>query len=111
MAEMPKTYERIKGCHPEFIEAVERLGDATRQAGPLDEKTIQLVQLAAAAAVHSEGSVKSHARRARRAGATQEEISHTLILLTSTIGFPTVAAALSWTEPDTSTPWISENDH
>jgi len=27
-----------------------------------------------------------------------EEIYHAIILLTSTIGFPTVAAALSWTD-------------
>ena len=29
---------------------------------------------------------------------TPDEIYHALILLTSTIGFPTVSAALSWTE-------------
>jgi len=110
MEDIPKTYEQIKERHPAFIQAVERLGEATRGAGPLDAKTCQLVQLAAAAAVHSEGGVKSHARRALRAGATPEEVSHALILLTTTIGFPTVAAALSWIEPDTSPPWMSENE-
>ena len=67
-----------------------------RQEGPLDEKTAQLVQLAAAAAGHSEGSVHSHARRALKAGATKGEIYHAIILLTSTIGFPRTSAALSW---------------
>jgi alkylhydroperoxidase/carboxymuconolactone decarboxylase family protein YurZ len=40
--------------------------------------------------------VHSHARRARAAGATPEEIQHAVIALTSTIGFPNVMAALSW---------------
>ena len=67
-----------------------------KQAGPIDEKTAQLVQLAAAAAIRSEGSVHSHTRRSLEAGATPEEIRHALILLTSTIGFPTVVAGLTW---------------
>ena len=110
MVYLPKTYLNIKERHPAFIAAVESLGEVTAQAGPLDDKTAQLIQLAAAAAVYSEGSVKSHARRARRAGASEEEIAHALILLTSTIGFPTVAAALSWVEIDASPAWISECD-
>lgn len=92
----PKTYEQIKKQHPEFIEALDGLGKATHEAGPLDNKTAQLIQLAAAAASGSEGAVHSHVRRAMAAGATADEIRHTLILLTSTIGFPQVVAALSW---------------
>lgn len=57
-----------------------------------------LVQLAAAAAVHSEGAVHSHARRALSSGASGEEVRHALLSLTSTIGFPNVTAALSWAE-------------
>jgi 4-carboxymuconolactone decarboxylase len=53
---------------------------------------------AASAAIRSEGAVHSHARRAIEAGAKSEEIYQTDILLTSTIGFPTVSAALSWVE-------------
>ncbi len=50
----------------------------------------------AAAAIRSAGSVDSLARRAIKAGATTEEIHHTIMLLTSTIGFLTTSAALSW---------------
>jgi len=57
-----------------------------------------LIQLAAAAAIRSEGSVHSHTRRALELGAKPEEIYHTIILLTSTIGFPTVSATLSWAD-------------
>jgi len=54
--------------------------------------------MAAAAAIRSEGAVHSHVRRALEAGASVEEVRHSLMLLTSTIGFPTVVAALSWIE-------------
>jgi AhpD family alkylhydroperoxidase len=94
----PKHYNRLAKRYPEFAAAVEKLGDTVKHAGPLDPKVAELIQLAAAAAVGSEGSVHSHTRRALRAGATQEEINHAILLLTSTIGFPSVAAALSWVD-------------
>gem|GEM_PF-1498992 len=62
------------------------------------DKKATFGQLAAAAAVHSEGAVHSHTRRAQKAGATPDEINHAILLLTSTIGFPTVVAALSWAD-------------
>ena len=94
----PKLYTRLKKRHPQFFSAVESLGETVRQQGPLDDKTAHLIQLAAAASIRSEGSVHSHTRRALDAGASPEEIHHALILLTSTIGFPTVVAALSWAD-------------
>ncbi|GFK95574.1 hypothetical protein NNJEOMEG_03442 [Fundidesulfovibrio magnetotacticus] len=92
----PRHYEFIRTKSPGVIEAVEALGKAVRDAGPLDEKTVLLIQLGAAAANRSEGSVLSHARRALNAGASLDEVYHALTGLTSTIGFPAVAAAISW---------------
>ncbi len=92
----PPWYTFLKQHHGKFMEALERLGEAVRQEGPLEAKTAHLVQLAAATAIRSEGAVHSHTRRALQAGATPEEIYHAVLLLTSTIGFPTVSAALSW---------------
>jgi alkylhydroperoxidase/carboxymuconolactone decarboxylase family protein YurZ len=92
----PKWYTLLTERHGKFMDAVQELGKIVRLEGPLDDKTAHLVQLAAAAAVRSEGAVHSHARRAVEAGAKPEELYHTIILLTSTIGFPTVSAALSW---------------
>jgi AhpD family alkylhydroperoxidase len=92
----PPWYTHIKENHGAFVKALEQLGEAVRQSGPLTGKTAHLIQLAAAAAIRSEGSVHSHTRRALQAGATAAEIYHALIMLTSTIGFPTVSAALSW---------------
>jgi alkylhydroperoxidase/carboxymuconolactone decarboxylase family protein YurZ len=93
-----KHYLKVKNRLPDFIAAVESLGETARKSGPVDEKSSQLIQLAAAAAIRSEGAVHSHTRRAIAAGAAAEEIFHTLVLLTSTIGFPNVMAALSWAE-------------
>ena len=99
MAKTPsKHYMKIKERHPNLLAAVESLGEATKKEGPLDEKSAHLVQLAAAAAIRSEGSVHSHTRRALEAGAKADEIHHAIILLTNTIGFPNVMAALSWAD-------------
>jgi 4-carboxymuconolactone decarboxylase len=99
MAQQPsELYLRLKERHGDLIEAVEALSKTARTSGPLDEKTGHLIQLGAAAAIHSIGSVRSHAARALAAGATAEEICHAITILTSTIGFPTVAAALSWVD-------------
>jgi AhpD family alkylhydroperoxidase len=78
------------------MEKHQDLGKAVREAGPIDEKNSQLIQLGAAAAIRAEGSVHSHVKRALDAGASAEEIYHAIVLLTSTLGFPAVAAALSW---------------
>jgi AhpD family alkylhydroperoxidase len=91
-------YLNIKTRHPAFVKAVESLGEIARQEGPLDEKTSQLVQLGAAAAIRSEGAVHSHTNRALDAGASAEEIHHAIIILTNTIGFPNVMAAISWAD-------------
>jgi 4-carboxymuconolactone decarboxylase len=92
----PPWYAHLKEKHGAFVKALEQLGEAVRQEGPIPEKTGHLIQLAAAAAIRSEGSVHSHTRRALQAGVSPEEIYHALIMLTSTIGFPTVSASLSW---------------
>jgi 4-carboxymuconolactone decarboxylase len=94
----PNFYESLSSRHPEFMKAVEALGTAVKQSGPLDEQTVHLVQLAAAAASRSEGAVHSHTRRALACGVHPDAIRHTLIALTSTVGFPTVVASLSWAE-------------
>jgi len=93
-----KHYQELAKNFPNVIAAVETLGAAIREAGPIPEKTAELIQLAGAAASQLEGSVHSHTRRAVQAGATSEEITHTLLLLVSTVGFPKVSAALRWSQ-------------
>jgi len=98
MKKYPERYSNMMKRYKGVITALEGLGKATKAAGPLNKKTSELIQLAAAAAIRAEGSVHSHARRALAAGAKPAEIQHALIVLTSTIGFPTVSAALSWVD-------------
>ena len=96
MTKYSANYSWLVSKFDKVLQSHQELGKAVREAGPIDEKTGHLIQLAAAAALRSEGGVHSHVKRALQAGATADEIYHSLILLTSTIGFPTVAAALSW---------------
>ena len=95
---LPKMYTGIKKRYKKFGTAIENLGKTTRTLGPINDKTAHLIQLAASAAIRSEGAVHSHVRRAHEAGAKKEEIYHAIILLTSTIGFPAVSAAISWAD-------------
>ena len=94
--DVPKFLAQLKKGHKKFFSAVEGLGKAVRQEGPINEKTGHLIQLAAAATLRSEGAVHSHTRRALKVGATTQVLRHAIILLTSTIGFTNVVVALSW---------------
>ncbi len=89
-------YDTVKKFHPSYLDAVEKLGDAAKDAGPLDEKMAQLLQLAASVTLRSEGATHSHTKRALEAGASHEEIRHAVLILTNTIGFPNVMAGMSW---------------
>lgn len=94
----PRQYELLMRNYPELMSALDGVATAVRQCGPLDEKTIQIVQLGAGAAMGSESAVADHARRAALAGASPAEVSQALLALTTTIGFPAVAKALKWAE-------------
>jgi len=96
MKKYPNHYTWLMDEFGEVLEAHQNFGKELHQAGPLDEKTAQLIQLAGAAGVRAEGAVHSHVKRALKAGAEAAEIYHSIILLASTIGFPATSAALSW---------------
>jgi alkylhydroperoxidase/carboxymuconolactone decarboxylase family protein YurZ len=98
MGKVPSWYKDQKKRHPGVMAAYEKLGDACREAGPLDGKTLALAKLAIAVGARLEGAVHSHVRRSLEAGATIEECRHVVLLATTTIGFPAMMAALSWVE-------------
>ena len=93
---LPSAYKQFAAAHPRIIEAYETLGEATLTDGPLDRKQAELVKLGIALGARLEGEVHAHVRRARDAGATPEEIRHAIRLGTTTVGFPSMMAALSW---------------
>lgn len=98
MAKLPKAFETFRQRHRSVYEAYEALGKTAHEAGPLDQKTRELVKLGMAIGGRLEGAVRSHARRAREAGATPAELEHVILLAVTTSGFPTAVAAFTWVE-------------
>jgi hypothetical protein len=66
MSKLPVQYQSLQQRFRGVLKAIDALGRKTKTAGPLNRKTAELIQLAAAAAIRSEGSVHSHARRETR---------------------------------------------
>jgi 4-carboxymuconolactone decarboxylase len=95
---LPARYLRFQKNYPKVFQAYDDLGKAIQETGPLDEKNRALVKLALAVGARYEGAVHSHARRALEAGCTPEEIRHVVLLATTTIGFPSMMANLSWVD-------------
>ncbi len=95
---LPRIYERFQEEFPEVFRDYRQLGVSTRKAGPLDEKTQDLVKLGIAVGANSRGAVMSHTRKARAAGATPEEILHVVLLALTTTGFPNMIAAMRWVD-------------
>jgi len=93
---VPEHFQTLKQRFPEVIAASEVLGKTAKKAGPIDEKTVHLLQMAAATAIRSHGAVRSHARRALEAGVSAQELYHAELVLISTLGFPVIAAAVGW---------------
>lgn len=95
-SELPAVLEEFAGKYPQLWDAYNALGEAATQAGPLDEKTQRLVKLAIAIGCERQGAVRSHARRALKAGVTPEELIHVGILGITTIGWSGAFAAITW---------------
>jgi AhpD family alkylhydroperoxidase len=96
--ELPAPYRAFQSAYPEVWQAYDRLGAALHGWGPLDTKTRELVKLGIAVGARTEGAVHAHARLARQAGATPEELRHVVLLALTTIGFPSMMAARTWVE-------------
>lgn len=93
---LPSIYERFREDHPDVAQALDRLGAATEEAGPLDVRTQRLVTLGIAIGALAEGSVRSNVRRGLREGLSREELEHVVLLAISTAGFPSAIAGLQW---------------
>ena len=98
MTQLPPTYRRFAELNPAVSTAYESLGEACAQAGPLDDKTRELIKLALAVGARLDGGVHSHVRRALDVGASVSEIRHVVTLAVPTLGFPSAAAAFTWIE-------------
>ena len=84
MAKLPGRYEDFRAEFPEIGRAHDEIASLAAEAGPLSEKTAQLVKLGMAIAAGLEGAVHSHVRRALEAGATRDEVRHVGLLALTT---------------------------
>lgn len=95
---LPKIFETFSLKFPEVLKDYQQLGKSSREAGPLDPKSKDLIKLGIAVGANSRGAVMSHTRKALASGATHEEIIHVVILSLTTTGFPSMIAAMGWVD-------------
>jgi alkylhydroperoxidase/carboxymuconolactone decarboxylase family protein YurZ len=95
---LPDIYTSFRDRFPVVAEALDALGAATGEAGPLDHKTRRLVKLGIAVGAQADGAVRSNVRKALQAGATADEIRHVVMLAVTTAGFPHAMAGLAWAD-------------
>lgn len=95
---MAKTPMQMLAAHSgPTAEGFLALRRAASSAGPLDERTCELILVAGFAAAGEEMSFIVHAKRLLALGATREEISHAvLITLGATTCLSAVTRALRW---------------
>jgi AhpD family alkylhydroperoxidase len=89
MKDVPRPYAQFRARFPQILEKNEELGTFIHEhGGPLDEKTRWLIKLGISAASRHRTGVATHIKRAKEAGATDEEITHALLLVLPSCGFP-----------------------
>lgn len=93
---LPEVYQEFRRRFPRVAKSYDALADSCHQGGPLDEKTRRLVKLGVAIGQHSEGGVRSHARRALAEGVSPDEVRHAALMALTTAGFPAMIAAMKW---------------
>ena len=92
---MPETLNDFKTRFPEAWSAYEQLRNVCDQNGPVDRKTAELIKIGISAALQHEGGVVAHISQAKKAGASNAEIYHAVLLATGLAGFPAVLAAVA----------------
>ena len=95
---LPKIYEKFSQKYPDIVKDYQQLGKTCREAGPLDPKCQDLVNLGIAIGANSRGAVMSQTRKALKSGSSKDEILHAVLLSLTTTGFPNMIAALGWVE-------------
>ena len=96
MDDLHEMFTVFKKDFPEIYQGHEALGQNIHEkAGPLPEKVRWLIKVAVSGASRHSLALETHIAKARKAGATEEEIKHALLLLIQTTGFPTFMEAYS----------------
>ena len=96
MKDIHAAFKDFKKEFPAIYKAHQALGKQIHEkSGPLSEKTRWLMKVAISGAGNHRIALETHITRAREAGATDDEIMHTLLLIIQTTGFPTFMEAYS----------------
>ena len=90
---MPETLESFKRAFPHAWATYEQLRDTCDKDGPLDGKTVELVKIGISAALGHEGGLIAHVSQAKKAGASDEEVYHAILVSTGLAGFSSVLGA------------------
>jgi 4-carboxymuconolactone decarboxylase len=98
MTYLPNIYKEFQRQFPEIAKAYDELALKCHGWGPLNEKARRLIKLGIAIGLNSEGGVRSHARQALAEGVTTNELRHAVLLAFTTVGFPTMIAAMKWVD-------------
>lgn len=93
---LPPVYTTFRERFPQVADALDGLGAAGEQAGPLDLRSQRLTTLGIAIGGLAKGAIRSNVRKALDVGVTPDEIRHAAVLAITTMGFPAAIAALQW---------------
>jgi alkylhydroperoxidase/carboxymuconolactone decarboxylase family protein YurZ len=90
MDDIHNVFTVFKEEFPDVYGKDEELGRLVHeQSGPLSEKDRWLIKVGMSGAARFHRALETHIQKARKAGATEPEIMHVLLLLITTCGFPT----------------------
>lgn len=95
---IPGTFRKFAARFPEVVEQHERMARVVDASGPLEPKVQFLIKIGISLGAGLESALRSHVRRAKEAGATDEEIEQAILLGMNTRGFPATVAAWSWAQ-------------
>jgi 4-carboxymuconolactone decarboxylase len=96
MDDLHEIFTVFKKDFPEIYQGHETLGKKIHEeGGPLPDKVRWLVKVAVSGASGHMLALETHIAKARKAGATEEEIRHALLLIIQTVGFPSFMEAYS----------------
>ncbi|WPB87661.1 carboxymuconolactone decarboxylase family protein [Sediminicoccus rosea] len=70
--------KELSAIHPELMKGFGALSRGASTTKHLDAKTREMIALAVAVTTRCEGCIDAHARKARAAGATKEEVAEAL---------------------------------
>ena len=90
---MPAPLKAFRAAYPRVWRGYEALRDAGDTSGPLTPKIRELIKIGIEVARRRQGGLIAHIKRARRAGATAQEIHHAIALAIPLIGLPDVLDA------------------